>query len=127
MTLPFQCLVVIVFLPYLWAGVGAFLISQNEEVDNKYHRVQQARQTGAPARAFGAHYNALEAAPMFATAVITAHLFGADLAASSQAAMAFVVFRVLHGVFYVADRDILRGVAFFGGLVCVGRLFYLAA
>jgi uncharacterized MAPEG superfamily protein len=126
MTVPFQCLLVIVFLPYLWAGVGAYLMSRNEAIDNKYHRVQQARQTGAPARAFGAHYNALEATPMFAAAVITAHLFQADPSASAQAALAFVVLRVLHGIFYLADRDLLRGGAFIGGLACVGRLFQLA-
>lgn len=127
MTIPFQCLVVIVFLPYLWAGVGGYLISRQETLDNKYHRVQQASLKGAPARAYGAHYNSLEAVPYFSAAVITAHLFQADPAASSQAAIAFVVCRVLHGVLYLADQDVLRSLAFVGGLVAAGRLFYLAA
>lgn len=127
MTIPFQCLAVVVFLPYVWAGVANFLVQRAEGVDNKYHRLQQAKQEGAPARAFGAHYNALEATPMFAAAVITAHLFHADEVAASTAACAFLACRVLHGLFYLADLDVLRSLAFLGGILCVGYLFVLAA
>jgi uncharacterized MAPEG superfamily protein len=59
--------------------------------------------------------------------VVTAHLFQADPAASSIAALVFVAARVLHAVFYILDQDKLRGLAFIVGLGCCIRLFLLAA
>ena len=41
--------------------------------------------------------------------------------------IAFVVFRVLHAVFYLADIDKARSVAFIGGMVCIVALFVKAA
>lgn len=127
MTLPFQILFVVLFLPFVWAGAGAFFVTKaGEKLDNKDHRGQQARQTGIAARAYGAHYNSLEAIPPFTAAVITAHLFGADPVRSGQLCVAYLVFRILHGVFYLSDHDILRSLVFGGALTCVVGLFYLA-
>ena len=127
MTIPFQILFVVIFLPFVWVGVAAYHVTRaGEALDNKDHRGQQARQTGPAKRAYGAHYNALEAIPPFAAAVITAHLFHADPARSAQLCVAYLVFRVLHGVFYVLDWDKLRSLAFGLALVCVVGLFWLA-
>jgi uncharacterized MAPEG superfamily protein len=127
MTVPFQVLFVVIFLPFVWVGVAAYHVTRSgESLDNKDHRGQQARQTGAAKRAYGAHYNALEAIPPFMAAVVTAHLFGADPARSANLCLAYLVFRVLHGVFYVLDWDKLRSIAFGLALVSVIGLFCLA-
>lgn len=128
MTTPLWCLAFTVFLPYVWSAVGGYLVFRSEEgLDNKYHRVQQATLTGLPARVFGAHYNALEATPAFAAAVLTAHVAGADAATAANLSLAFCAARVAHGVLYLADLDWLRSLAFLAGIGCVGGLFAAAA
>ncbi len=128
MPVPFQCLAVIVFLPYVWAFVGGYLIMKSGAgLDNKYHRVQQATLKGPPARAYGAHYNALEAVTMFTPAVLTAHVLKADPGTAANLSLGFVACRVLHGVLYLADWDKARSLAFFGAIGCVIGLFAAAA
>lgn len=128
MTVPFWCLVIACFLPYVW---GFFSIPERQKqlgsVDNKDPRAQQAQLTGRGAHAVAAHKNAFEAIAVFAPAVLVAHLAGADPAWSARWAEIWVVARVLHGVFYLANLDLLRSTAFGVGMVCSVGLFVLAA
>jgi uncharacterized MAPEG superfamily protein len=127
-TVPFWCLLIACFLPYVW---GPFSIperkSQLGSVDNKDPRGQQSKLTGRGARAVAAHKNAFEAIAVFAPAVIVAHLAGADPLWSARWAEIFVIARVLHGVLYLANLDLLRSAAFGVAMVCNVALFLLAA
>jgi uncharacterized MAPEG superfamily protein len=126
-TTPLWCLVIVCFLPYVWAPFGA--IARREQlgsIDNKNPRLQQAQLTGRGARAVGAHKNAFEAIATFGPAVLLAHLAGADPVWSARLAETFVVVRVLHGVFYLTDLDLARSSAFTVGMACVVGLFVLA-
>ncbi len=78
-------------------------------------------------RGNAAHLNAFEAFPAFAAGVLMAQLAGVDPERISALAVAFVVFRVLHGVFYLADRDALRSLSWLLGVVCVLALMVQAA
>lgn len=128
MTVPFQCLALVAFLPYVWAPfIVSARASQLGRVDNKNPRGQQAQLTGRGARALGAHKNAFEALAVFAPAVLVAHLAGADPLWAARFAELFVVARVLHGVCYLTDLDVLRSLTFGVGMVCVVGLFVLAA
>lgn len=128
MTVPFYCLAIVCFLPYVW-----FFVSVPERqkqlgsIDNKDPRAQQAQLTGRGARAVAAQKNAFEALAIFAPAVIVAHLAGADPAWSSRLAQIFVSARLLHGIFYLVDLDLLRTGIFGVGLACDVGLFVLAA
>lgn len=51
----------------------------------------------------------------FTTAVIIAHQLGAPQTTVDRLAIAFIVFRVAHGVFYLANLGALRSLAFAGG------------
>lgn len=127
MTTPFWCLMLVAVAPYLLStAAGVFRIRQFGSLDNKYPRLQQGRLEGAGARVMAAHQNALEAVPIFAAAVLVAHLAGADPAASAVAAIVFVVARVLHAVCYAANLDVLRSLVFLVGLGCCFWLFVLA-
>ena len=42
-------------------------------------------------------------------------------------AVAFIVCRILHGVFYLADLPLARSAAWTGGMACVASLLVLAA
>jgi len=128
MTTPFWCLLLVVFLPYVLSSLGGYYrAKQLGAVDNRHPRAQAAALEGAGARVYAAQQNAWEALPVFSAAVIVAHLAGADPARSAIAAQLFVVTRVLHPVFYVADLATARSAVFLVGLGCCFWLFRLAA
>ncbi|HBZ71570.1 MAG TPA: hypothetical protein DEP35_18335 [Deltaproteobacteria bacterium] len=127
MTTPFLCLAIACLLPYIWAPFQIpERIKQLGSVDNKLPRVQQAQLQGRGARALGAHQNAFEALITFAPAVLVAHLAGADAVWSARLAVLFLVCRILHGIFYLADLDRARSAIFTVGFACVIGLFVLA-
>jgi uncharacterized MAPEG superfamily protein len=128
MTVTFWCLVIACFLPYVWGGASIpERRSQLGSIDNKNPRAQQAQLTGRGARSIAAHKNGFEAIAVFAPAVIVAHLAGADAGWSARWAELFILARVLHGVFYLMDLDILRSLSFGVAIACDVALFTLAA
>ena len=128
MTTPFWCLLIIIVLPYVLAGMGGyFRVQQFGTLDNQQPRTQAASLEGIGARVYAAQQNAWEALPVFATSVFVAHLAGADAQKSAIAAMLFVIARILHAGFYLANLDKLRTLIFLVGLGSCIWLFILAA
>ena len=128
MTVPFWCLFVACLLPYVLAPIGGyFKAKQFGRIDNKQPRVQSAQLEGIGARANAAQSNAWEALPVFAAAVFTAHLAGADPELSATAAIVFITARVLHGAFYLSDLDKARSASFLFASGSSIWLFALAA
>ncbi|HPG24899.1 MAG: MAPEG family protein [Spirochaetaceae bacterium] len=128
MTIPFWCLFAVLMMPLLLAFVGGYFRGkQFGQADNKNPRAQVARLEGTGARAYAAQANAWEAATLFAPAVLVAHLAGVPAESAAPWTIAFVVFRVLHAGFYLADIDMARSASFMGGMVCVVALFVKAA
>jgi uncharacterized MAPEG superfamily protein len=125
MTVPFWCLFVVLIIPYLLAPVaGYFKTKQLGSYDNKAPRTQAAALEGAGARAVAAQANAWEAAAVFTAAVLVNHLKGgADPGTSALLAEGFVLCRVLHAIFYLANLDILRSLIFTAGMVAAVALF----
>ncbi len=122
------CLVVVTFLPVVLAMVGhVFRKRQFGYIDNHLPRVQQSQMTGIAARGLGAQQNAWEALMMFAPVVVIVQIAGVDPVRAGITGIAFVVFRVLHALFYYVDLDMLRSLSFIGALVCLIRLVVLAA
>jgi uncharacterized MAPEG superfamily protein len=127
-TTPLWCLCVVALLPYLLSTLGGyFRMQQFGTLDNKHPRQQAARLEGIGARVQAAQQNAWEALPFFASAVVVAHLAGADPAASAGASLLFLATRVLHPILYAANLDILRSLVFLVGLGSGVWLFALAA
>ena len=128
MTIPFWCLLIACFIPYVLSTLGGwFKVKQFGTLDNKQPRIQAARLEGVGARCYAAQQNAWEALPVFASAVFVAHLAGANPASSAGAAMLWLVARALHPVTYLANIDWARSLVF---LVAMGAnvwLFVLAA
>ncbi|EYF03339.1 MAPEG family protein [Chondromyces apiculatus] len=123
MTIPLWCLLVAIILPYPWAMTAmGERKKQFGTADNKNPRKQTAQLEGKGARAYAAHQNALEALPPFGIAVLVAHVTHADPTLSTILAVAWIVARVLHGVFYIADIDKARsGMFVLGNLAVVGQ------
>jgi uncharacterized MAPEG superfamily protein len=84
MTTPFWCLLIAIFLPYVFSGATAFFKQkQFGTLDNRHPRAQAAALEGPGARAYAAQANAWEALAVFVPSVLVAHLAGADPAASA--------------------------------------------
>jgi uncharacterized MAPEG superfamily protein len=128
MTIPLWCLLIATFLPFVWAFTATRLRQrQFGAIDNHHPRQQQAQLTGAGARAMAAQQNAWEALAMFTAAVLTAHVNGATTGQAATAAALFIVARIAHGFFYLADLDKLRSLVWVVGFAAVIWLFVLAA
>ena len=128
MTLPLWTLLVASLLPYVWTALGG--LHRKREfggLDNHYPRRQQAQQTGTGARAHAASQNSFEALAVYAPAVLVAHLLAPTSELASPLALAWVAFRVGHGVFYVTDKASARGVCFGLGTACSVLLYLVAA
>ena len=123
MTTAFWCVLVAGLLPYVatvTAKVGA-------RFDNRHPREWLARQTGWRARAHAAQLNGFEAFPLFAAAVVVAHLLGAPQARVDTLALVFVAARVAYLVTYLADLHLLRSVVWFVGIGSAVAIFLAAA
>jgi len=128
MTTPFWCLLIVVFLPFASAIAGGYHRGRAfGAADNKNPRAQATQLEGAGARAYAAQANAWEATAVFTATVFTIHAAGVAPETAAPWTIAFVVTRVLHPIFYIADLDKLRSIVFLIGMVCVVRLFVLAA
>lgn len=121
----YWCVLIAAVLPYIWVAVAK---SRSTGYDNADPRGSVARQTRPIVhRASAAQFNAFEAFAAFAAGVVLAQLAGVEPQRIATLAVAFVVARVLHGVFYLANRALLRSLAWTAGFFCVIALLVLAA
>lgn len=128
MTLSLWCLACACLLPYLWIPFTVpGRLAMPGGLDNARPRSQQSQLSGLGERALAAQSNAWEALPVFATAVLTAHVAGADPTWSGWLAVAWVIARLVHGAAYLGDIHPLRTTSFGVGLLCALGQFVLAA
>ena len=125
MTIAYCCILIAALLPYVWVAIAK---QSGKRYDNRDPRSWIARQDDPRVlRANAAQLNAFEAFAPFAAAVLMAQAAGVDHARITQLAIAFVVLRALHGVFYVTGMHWLRSTAWGLALACVVALMVQAA
>lgn len=125
MTVAYWCILAAAFLPYVFTVVAK---RSGERYDNRDPRGWLSRQQNPVViRANAAQLNAFEAFAPFAASVLMAQMAGVDAGLVSLLAIAFVGFRILHGILYLAGRHLLRSAAWAGGYFCVLALMVLAA
>ena len=125
MSIAYWCILIAAVLPFIWVG---FAKSGAPGYNNKDPRGWVAKQDGYRVRnAYNAHLNAFEAFPTFAAGVLMAQFAGVDPDHVNLLAVAFIGFRVLHGVFYVTNRASLRSLSWLVGMICVVTLIVMAA
>jgi uncharacterized MAPEG superfamily protein len=98
--------VALIYIPRIFIYRGAARLP--EGFDNSYPRVQQAKLTGLPLRAQGAHENAIEAFAPFAAGVLACKLGGVDSDEVVLLSIGFVLLRTLYLVLYLANKSTLR-------------------
>lgn len=127
MTIAYWCILIAALLPYLWTTLGKSAAS-GERYDNRDPRGWVARQTHPRVhRGNAAHLNAFEAFAPFAASVLMAQAAGVPEPRIAMAAVAFIVFRVLHGAFYLGDKHALRSLSWALGIACIVALMVQAA
>lgn len=124
MTIALWCVLAAGFLPYFSAFVAK---AGDRSFDNNKPRDWLARQTGYRARANAAQQNGFEAFPLFAAAVIIAHVVRGPQPLVDMLAMAFVAVRVVYFALYLADKSALRSLVWLIGLICVVGIFVAAS
>jgi uncharacterized MAPEG superfamily protein len=128
MTIPLWTLLVATLLPYVWFALSNPLRKREfGTLDNRHPRVQQAKQTDRGARATAASANAFEALMIYAPAVLVAHVEAPASGLATTLALAWVAFRVGHGVAYMGDKPAVRTAFFALGSVCALALFLVGA
>lgn len=125
MNIAYWCILVAAVLPYAWVTIAK---RGAPGYNNKDPRGWIARQDSYLVRnANSAHLNAFEAFAPFAASVLMAQFAAVDPARVSMLAMAFIAFRILHGVFYLTASQALRSVCWLGGFACIVALMVSAA
>ncbi|RPJ44673.1 MAG: hypothetical protein EHM16_14930 [Betaproteobacteria bacterium] len=123
MTTAYWMILVAGLLPY-WPTVVS---KWRRDYDNATPRAGIDRLPPANQRAYWAQLNAFEAFPLFAAAVIIAHLAQAAQVRVDALAVAFVGCRIVYTLAYIYDRPTLRSLVWSGALLCVIGLFVVAA
>lgn len=125
LSVAYWCVLAAALLPYIWVVIAK---ASGERYDNRNPRAWMAKQDNPRLqRANAAQLNSFEAFPAFAAGVVLAQLAGVPHERIASLAVAFVALRILHGLFYVLDRALLRSLVWFGAFACVALLMAQAA
>ena len=114
MTIAYWSVLLVALLPYVWTVMAK---SSQSGYDNNSPRVFLSQLSGWGERANWAQQNAFEAFPAFAAAVIIANQIAKiNPSTLDTLAIVFVVCRLLHGIFYIIDKSLLRSLVWTIGL-----------
>lgn len=122
MSIAYWCILIAALLPYF----STLLAKAGKNYDNHAPRAQLERLEGYRKRAYWAQLNAFEAFPAFAAAVIIAQLQHVTQATVDILALNFIGLRVLHAIFYLLNKAMLRSIVWMLGFALVIGLFVLA-
>lgn len=122
MTLGYWMVLAAGILPYFAVVVSKW----RRDYDNAAPRAGLERLGALQQRAYWVHLNGFEAFPLFAAAVIIAHLAKAPQQWLDGLALTFVLLRVVYTLFYIYDKPTLRSLAWTAGFLCVVGLFVIS-
>lgn len=123
MSIAFWCVLVAGLLPY----AAAWVAKSKKDFDNASPRDWLAKQEGFRGRANAAQLNSFEAFPLFAAAVIIAHLRGAPAHTIDLLAIGFIAARVVYIGLYLANLASLRSLSWLAGIACTVAMFFVAS
>lgn len=123
MPLAYWCILIAALLPIVWISY----VKIGFTGDNRYPREEYDELTPPKRRAYAAHLNAYENFPFFAVAVLVATTMGAPVATVNVLAVLYILFRIAHGLLYIANKAPLRSLAYTAALVVNVAIFVLPA
>ena len=104
-----------------------YYAKHDKKYNNSSPREFLEQQKGAKKRAYWAHQNGFEIFPLFAAAVIIAHMAGAPQAQIDMLAGGFVLSRIGFTFAYIMDRSTVRSLIWGLGFFCIIGLFVISA
>lgn len=122
-TIALWCVLAAGLLPYPFAMAAKW----SSRFDNARPREYFAQTSGWRQRAHWVQLNSYESFPLFASAVIIAHLLAGAQPSADALALAFVALRLIFGLCYLLNLATLRSLAWLAGQACSIALFVLAA
>lgn len=123
MTIALWCVLIAGLLPQC---VGLYA-KASKDFDNNSPREYLAKLDGKRARAAAAMANGYEGFPLFAAAVIIAHILQGEQSTANLLAMGYITSRIVYGYFYIAGKGTVRSIVWLAGLACIIGLFVVAA
>ncbi|CAN5365442.1 MAPEG family protein [soil metagenome] len=121
MSLAYWCILIAALLPIVWISYAKI----GSTGDNRYPREEYDELTPPKRRAYAAHQNAYENFPFFAVAVLVATTMGAQASTVNVLAVLYILFRIAHGLLYIANKSSLRSLAYTAALVVNVAIFVL--
>ncbi len=112
----------LIYLPFLVVGYGRMKVGY----DISAPRAMFDKLPPFAQRATWAHQNAFEAFMIFSAAALVAYVTGQNSSLATGAAIAFVIARLLHSVFYILNIPLARSLMFGIGSLCSATLFVLS-
>ena len=104
-------------LPYVFTllakWMGGFKVS-----DNQNPREFLAKTTGMAARANAVQQNSFESLPLFIAAILMAEYMVVQQTVIMTFGMAYIVFRIMYGICYLANWATLRSIVWLLSLLC---------
>lgn len=123
MTIGYWMVLAAGILPYFAVAISKW----RADYDNAAPRAGVDRLEAMRQRAYWAQLNGFEAFPLFAAAVIIAHLATAPQPWIDGLASAFVLLRVIYTILYIYDRPTPRSLVWVAAIACVAALFVISA
>ena len=120
MTIAYWCVLIAGVLPLFAIGIAK---AGGERYNNRHPRMWLGKQQGYRARAAAAESNSFEAFPLFAAAVIIAHLTRAPQGPLDLLAVVFILARIAYVICYLADWHWARSLVWFVGYAACLAIF----
>lgn len=125
MSVLITCLFIACALAILSKGPVAYFMNQLGGYNNKHPRNQQAKLTGAGARALAAHQNSFESLILFAPAILVAVATNTTGDTIQYLAIAHVIARVLYNILYIANIHYMRTLSWLVATFASFSIIYL--
>ena len=120
------CLFIACALAIISKGPVAYFMNQLGGYNNKHPRSQQAKLTGAGARALAAHQNSFESLILFAPAVLVALATNTTGETVQYLAISHVVARILYNILYIINIHYLRTLVWMIATIASFTIIYLS-
>ncbi len=120
MTNAYWCVLIAAMMPYVFTGIAKFT---GGRYNNYSPREFLEQQEGFRKRANWAQMNSFEAFPLFAAAVIIAHLTGGEQGWIDTLAVIFVGLRIVYGALYIGNFATMRTLVWTAAFGCNIALF----
>lgn len=123
MNIAFVCVLIAMLLPYVLTTIAKASSADYGGEANRDPRSWQDGLSGWRKRVHQAHLNGFEGFPPFASAVIIAHIAGAQQSRIDGLALIFIGARIAHAICYATDQARLRGLTWALAFLAVLGLF----